>query len=181
MAEERVQRRLAAVMAADVVGYSRLSEADEAGTRARLRVLHLELLDPLIAADGGRIVKTMGDGILIEFPSVVDAVHSALAIQNAMRLRNVFISEEIRMELRIGVNTGDVIIEDDDIHGDGVNVAARLEQSNKDFNTDISFSHEIYTALTKKLYQQATLSGEIQLKGRSSATKVYTFKPSGEP
>jgi adenylate cyclase len=127
MAEERVQRRLAAILAADVVGYSRLIEADEAGTRARLRSLQLELFDPRIAADGGRIVKTMGDGFLVEFPSVIDAVHCALAIQRLMRLRNVGIPEIIRMELRIGVNTGDVIIEDDDIHGDGVNVAARLE------------------------------------------------------
>ena len=129
MAEERAQRRLTAILAADLVAYSRLIEADEAGTRARLKVLHLELIDPQITADDGRIVKTMGDGILVEFPSVVDAVHCALAIQRFMRLRNVGIPEEIRMVLRIGVNTGDVIIEGEDIHGDGVNVAARLEGS----------------------------------------------------
>ena len=127
MAEGRVQRRLAAILAADVVGYSRLIEADEEGTRARMKGLHLELIDPLIAADGGRIVKTMGDGILVEFPSVVDAVHSALSIQGAVRRRNADIAEEIRIEFRVGVNVGDVIIEGDDIHGDGVNIAARLE------------------------------------------------------
>ncbi len=88
MAEERAQRRLAAVLAADVVGYSRLMEADEEGTRARLRSLHYELIDPRIAADGGRIVKAMGDGSLGEFPSIVDAVRNALAIQSAMRRRN---------------------------------------------------------------------------------------------
>ena len=126
MAEGRVQRRLAAILAADVVGYSRLMEADEELTRARLRVLHYELIDPQIASDGGRIVKTMGDGILVEFPSVVDAVHCALAIQKLMGLRNLGTLEEARIALRIGVNIGDVIIEDDDIHGDGVNVAARL-------------------------------------------------------
>ena len=110
MAEERVQRRLAAILAADVVGYSRLIEADEEGTRARMKGLHLELIYPLIAADGGRIVKTMGDGILVEFPSVVDAVHSALSIQGAVRRRNADIAEEIRIEFRVGVNVGDVII-----------------------------------------------------------------------
>ena len=125
MAEQRVQRRLAAILAADVVGYSRLIEADEDLTRARLRSLHAELIDPRIAADGGRIVKTMGDGILAEFPSVVDAVRNALVIQSAMRHRNAEVPDEIRIELRVGVNVGDVIIEDDDIHGDGVNVAAR--------------------------------------------------------
>lgn len=127
MADERVQRRLAAILAADVVGYSRLMEADEQLTRARLRSLHHELIDPRIAADGGRTVKTMGDGILVEFPSVVDAVHCALSIQKQMELRNLGTPEESRIELRIGVNTGDVIIEGEDIHGDGVNVAARLE------------------------------------------------------
>ncbi len=127
MADERAQRRLAAILVADVVGYSRLIEADEEGTRARLRSLHSELIGPRIAADGGRIVKTMGDGILVEFPSVVDAVRNALSIQGAMRRRNADVPEETRIEFRIGVNLGDVIIEGDDIHGDGVNVAARLE------------------------------------------------------
>ena len=127
MAEERVQRRLAAILAADVVGYSRLMEADEEGTRARLRSLHSELIDPRIAADGGRIVKTMGDGILVEFPSIVDAVRNALAFQGAMQRRNADVPEEARIEFRVGVNLGDVIIEGDDIHGDGVNIAARLE------------------------------------------------------
>ncbi len=127
MAEERVQRRLAAILAADVVGYSRLMEADEEGTRTRLRSLHAELIDPRIAADGGRIVKTMGDGILVEFPSAVDAVRNALAIQDMMRRRNADIPEASRIQFRVGINVGDVIVEGDDIHGDGVNVAARLE------------------------------------------------------
>ena len=127
MAEERAQRRLAAILAADVVGYSRLMEADEEGTRARLRSLHSELIDPRIAADGGRIVKTMGDGILVEFPSIVDAVRNALAIQGAIRRRNADVPEATRIEFRFGINVGDVIVEGDDIHGDGVNIAARLE------------------------------------------------------
>ncbi len=101
MAEERVQRRLAAILAADVVGYSRLMEADEVGTRARLRSLHSELIDPRIAADGGRIVKTTGDGILVEFPSAVDAVQNALAIQSAMAGRNAELPEDRKLVFRV--------------------------------------------------------------------------------
>ena len=127
MADERVQRRLAAILAADVVGYSRLIEADEEGTRARLREVHSELIDPRIASDGGRIVKTTGDGILVEFPSAVDAVRNALAIQSAMTGYNAELAENQRLVFRVGINVGDVIIEGEDIHGDGVNIAARLE------------------------------------------------------
>ena len=127
MAEARVQRRLAAIMAADVVGYARLMVADEEGTRARLRSLRSELIDPRIAADGGRIVKTMGDGMLVEFPSAVDAVRNALDIQAVMGRRNADMVEQTRIEFRVGINVGDVLVEGDDIHGDGVNVAARLE------------------------------------------------------
>ena len=127
MAKERVQRRLAAILVADVVGYSRLMEADEEGTRARLKSLYSELIDPRIAADGGRIVKTMGDGILVEFSSAVNAVRNALDIQGAVRRRNADVPERTRIEFRIGINVGDVIVEGDDIHGDGVNVASRLE------------------------------------------------------
>ncbi len=126
MAEERVQRRLAAILAADVVGYSRLIEADEEGTRSRLRKIHSELIDPQIAADGGRIVKTTGDGILVEFPSAVDAVRNALALQSAMADHNAEMPKSQHLVFRVGINLGDVIIEGDDIHGDGVNVAARL-------------------------------------------------------
>jgi adenylate cyclase len=127
VAKERVQRRLAAILVADVVGYSRLVEADEEGTRARLKSLYSELIDPRIATDGGRIVKTMGDGILVEFPSAVDAVRNALDIQGAVRRRNADVPERTRIEFRVGINVGDVIVEGDDIHGDGVNVASRLE------------------------------------------------------
>jgi len=127
VSEKRVQRRLAAILAADIVGYSRLMEADEEGTRARVRNVHSELIDPQISADGGRIVKTMGDGILVEFPSAVDAVCNALAIQSAMAGRNAALPDGEHLVFRVGINLGDIIIEDDDIHGDGVNVAARLE------------------------------------------------------
>jgi adenylate cyclase len=127
MAEGRVQRRLAAILAADVVGYSRLMRADEVGTLAQLNALRKELLDPKIAEFGGRIVKTTGDGILIEFPSAVDAVQHAVDVQQAMGQRNASVPADRRMEIRMGINIGDVIVEGDDLFGDGVNVAARLE------------------------------------------------------
>jgi TolB-like protein/class 3 adenylate cyclase len=123
----RVERRLAAILAADVAGYSRLMERDEAGTLARLRSLRRDLIDPKIAEHKGRIVKTTGDGILIEFPSVVEAVACAVAMQREMAARNDAAVADERIEFRVGINSGDVIVEDSDIHGDGVNIAARLE------------------------------------------------------
>jgi len=127
MAEEHIQRRLAAILAADVVGYSRLMGTDEAGTRARFNAHLHDLIQPAIADHDGRIVKTMGDGLLVEFASVVNAVQCAVAIQTGMVDRNANEVEDRRLDFRIGVNLGDVIIEGDDIHGDGVNIAARLE------------------------------------------------------
>ncbi len=127
MAEQRVQRRLAAILAADVVGYSRLMGEDEAGTRARFNAHLNELIEPTIASRRGRIVKTTGDALLVEFASVVDAVQCAVDIQKGMADRNTDEPDDRRIDFRIGVNLGDVIIEGDDIHGDGVNVAARLD------------------------------------------------------
>ncbi|KAA3627441.1 MAG: hypothetical protein DWQ08_07785, partial [Proteobacteria bacterium] len=122
-----VTRRLSAVMQADVVGYSRLMERDETGTLEALRTHRDQLIDVAVSAHGGRIVKLMGDGALVEFPSAVQAVDCALAIQRGMSERNTAVPEDRRIVFRIGVNLGDVIIDGDDIHGDGVNVAARLE------------------------------------------------------
>ena len=127
MSEERVERRLAAILAADVAGYSRLMGADEVGTLARLKAHRRELIDPNITEHKGRIVKTTGDGLLIEFASVVDAVQCAVKVQAAMAERNAEVSAEQRIEFRIGINLGDIIIDEDDIFGDGVNIAARLE------------------------------------------------------
>ncbi|WP_436643164.1 adenylate/guanylate cyclase domain-containing protein [Microbaculum sp. FT89] len=127
MVQERVQRRLAAILAADMVGYSRLMRADEEGTIERQKALRRDLIDPEIAGHGGRIVKTMGDGLLVEFPSVVDAVKCAVAVQEAMTEREATIPEDLRIRYRVGINLGDIVIEDADIVGDGVNVAARLE------------------------------------------------------
>jgi adenylate cyclase len=120
-------RRLAAILAADVAGYSRLMGADEEGTLERLQALRRELLDPTIAEHKGRIVKTTGDGLLVEFASVVDAVRCAVAVQQAMPERSTGVVAGYRIELRIGINLGDVIVEGDDIYGDGVNITARIE------------------------------------------------------
>ncbi len=122
-----VQRRLAAILAADVAGYSRLMGADEEGTLARLKALRGEWVDPAIAEHHGRIVKTTGDGLLVEFASVVDAMRCANAVQREMAERNAAVPADSRIEFRIGVNLGDVIIDEGDIYGDGVNIAARLE------------------------------------------------------
>ena len=127
MTDGRVERRLAAILAADVAGYSRLIGQDEVGTLARLRAHRHELIDPKVAEHKGRIVKTTGDGILVEFPSVVEAVDCAIAVQRGMIERNARAPERQRIEFRVGINMGEIVVEDGDIFGDGVNVAARLE------------------------------------------------------
>ena len=127
MSGDRVERRLAAILAADVAGYSRLMEADEEGSLAALQAMRRELADPKIAEQRGRIVKTTGDGLLVEFASVVDAVRCAVEVQREMIARNTATPAQRRIEFRMGINLGDVIIEDGDIFGDGVNIAARLE------------------------------------------------------
>jgi adenylate cyclase len=128
MVEERAQRRLAAILAADVVGYSRLMDQGEAGTFERLRACRKELIEPEIAQHQGRVFKLMGDGLLAEFASVVEAVECAAVVQHAMAERNAGVAGDRRIDLRIGINLGDVIIEGEDRHGDGVNIAARLQQ-----------------------------------------------------
>src|SRR3974377_1765295 len=120
-------RRLAAILAADVAGYSRLMGADEEGTHERLKKLLHQLVDPKIKEHSGRIVKQTGHGLLVEFASIVDAVGCAAEIQEGMSDRNTDIAEDKRISFRIGINLGDVIVEPDDIFGDGVNIAARLE------------------------------------------------------
>jgi TolB-like protein/class 3 adenylate cyclase len=122
------QRRLAAIVSADVAGYSRLMGRDESGTLAALKALRQEVVDPAIASHGGRIVKTTGDGLLLEFPSVVNAVRCAVEVQTAMANCTAGIAEDRRIALRVGINIGDIIVEGDDIFGDGVNVAARLQE-----------------------------------------------------
>jgi class 3 adenylate cyclase len=127
MAEARAERRLAAILAADVVGYSRLMEADEAGTLNALKARRKSILEPLLSAYRGRIVKVMGDGVLVEFASVVNSVTCAVELQKRMAFANNGISEDRRIVLRAGINLGDVVVQDGDLYGDGVNIAARLE------------------------------------------------------
>ena len=127
MAEERIQRRLAAILAADVVGYGRLVREDEEGTLAAVRSDITEAFDPNVTAHNGRIFKTMGDGLLVEFASVVDSVRCAVEVQRTLADRNADRPEDRKIDFRIGVNLGDVVVEGDDLHGDGVNIAARLE------------------------------------------------------
>ena len=128
MARERIERRLAAILSADVAGYSRLMSGDEAGTLAALKAHRAEFIDPTVDEYGGRLVKLMGDGALVEFPSVVDAVECAIAVQHGMAERNAEVPESTRIAFRIGINLGDIIIEGDDIYGDGVNIAARIQE-----------------------------------------------------
>ena len=125
--QARVERRLVAILAADVAGYSRLIEANEEGTLARLTALRTEVIDRKIADHRGRIVKTTGDGMLVEFASVIDALRCAVEVQRAVSERNAGVPDDRRIEFRIGINVGDVVVEDGDIFGDGVNIAARLE------------------------------------------------------
>jgi adenylate cyclase len=127
VSEEGVERRLTTILAADVVGYSRLMAADEAGTLTSLKALRRELIEPKTAEHHGRVVKLMGDGTLMEFGSVVDAVRFAVDVQRTLAERNAGVPEDRRITYRMGINIGDVIIEGEDIYGDGVNIAARLE------------------------------------------------------
>src|SRR5215475_2155441 len=127
MAEERAKRRLAAILAADVVGYSRLVEQDEAGTLAAVAERRKAILEPLFAKYRGRVVRLMGDGTLAEFASAVDAVQCAVDIQRAMKEANAMLPEDRAIVLRVGLNLGDVVVDGDDLYGDGVNIAARLE------------------------------------------------------
>jgi class 3 adenylate cyclase len=128
LGRERLERRLTAILAADVAGYSRLTGVDEEGTHVQLQDHLRSLVDPKIAEHRGRVVKNTGDGLLAEFSSVVDAVRSALAVQRGMAQRNADVPKEKRIEFRIGINVGDVMIDRGDIFGDGVNVAARLKR-----------------------------------------------------
>ena len=123
-----MERRLAAILVGDVVGYSHLMEVDEAGTLAALKAHREDVIHPKVAEHKGRVVKLMGDGALVEFPSVVEAVQCALEVQKELSTRNANVPQDRRIEFRIGVNLGDVIVEGDDIYGDGVNIAARLER-----------------------------------------------------
>jgi TolB-like protein/class 3 adenylate cyclase len=171
VAQERVERRLAAILVADVVGYSRLVGMDEEGTIARLNSLRKELIDPSIAKHHGRIVKTTGDGVLVEFPSVVDAVRNAVEVQRALAEREAVVPEDRRIEFRVGVNSGDIIVQGDDILGDGVNVAARLEGLAKPGG--ICIPRKVFHEVRNKLDVGYEYIGEQKVKNIETPVPVY--------
>jgi adenylate cyclase len=171
MAEERAQRHLAAILAADVVGYSRLMEQDEAGTYERLRAHRKELFEPEIARHHGRVFKLMGDGLLAEFGSVLDAVECAVALQRSMAGRNADLGESQRIDVRVGINLGDVIVEGEDRHGEGVNIAARLQALAAPGG--IAVSRTVAEHVKHKLGVKFESLGEHQVKNIAEAVHVY--------
>ena len=171
MAEERLQRRLAAILSADVVGYSRLMGLDEAGTLSRLNALRRGFIDPTIAAHAGRIVKLMGDGALVEFASAVDAVTCAIEIQRQLREHDAGRLEANPIQFRIGINVGDIIIEGEDILGDGVNVAARIEGIAEPGG--ISISEDAWRQVQGKVAANFVDAGEQSLKNIARPVRVY--------
>jgi len=178
MSEQRVERRLAAILAADVVGYSRLVGVDEVGTLERLRVLRRELADPMIKEHRGRIVRITGDGLLVEFASVVDAVRCAVDIQREMALRNAEVPVDQRIEFRIGINLGDIMNDGQDIYGDGVNVAARLEALATPGG--ICVSRVVRDQVRDKLNFSFDDRGEQQVKNIARPVRVFDVKIAGE-
>lgn len=167
-------RRLSAILAADVVGYSRLMGADEAGTLARLKSLRKMLVQPKITARGGRIVKLMGDGLRAEFPSVVEAIRCTVEIQKAMEQNDPGLPEEQRIRLRMGVNVGDILVEGSDIYGDGVNIAVRLE--NLAEPGGICLSQQAYDQIGTRLDIRCEDLGEQQVKNIARPVRVYRIK-----
>src|SRR6516164_9931193 len=167
-------RRLAAILAADVAGYSRLTGADEEGTHERLKALRHDLVNPKIAEHHGRLVKTTGDGLLVEFGSVVDAVRCAVAVQQAMPERNTGVGADRRIELRIGINLGDVIVEGDDLYGDGVNIAVRIEALAD--AGGVSVSNTVHDQVRDRLPFLFEDLGEQQVKNIARPVRVYRVR-----
>src|SRR6201997_2339743 len=175
MASERPQRKLAAILAADVVGYSRLAGADEDRILARLRALRSDLIDPTIALHHGRVVKRTGDGMLIEFRSVVDAARCAIEVQNGMAERNAGLPQERRIDFRIGIHLGDVVEESDgDLMGDGVNIAARLEGIAEP--GAICLSEDAYRQVKGRLDLAVTDLGPTRLKNIVEPVRAYSLQ-----
>ena len=173
-------RKLAAILVTDIVGFSRLTGADEERTLARVRALRGDLIDPTIAAHRGRIVKTTGDGSIVEFRSVVDAVRCAIEVQTGLIERNAGVPPDRRIECRIGVHLGDVVEESDgDLMGDGVNIAARLEGVAKP--GAICLSEDAYRQVKGRLDLKVTDLGATQLKNIAEPIRVYSLEVGGQP
>src|ERR1700728_850442 len=179
MAEERVNRKLAAILAADVVGYSRLMGVDEEGTLAALKQHRQAVFDPAVAAHHGRVVKLIGDGTIAEFGSVVDAVHCALSVQRSSGLLPDEAQHQPKIVLRIGINLGDVIIEGDDIYGDGVNIAARLEPLAEPGG--ICVSSIVNESVGNRIDAQFRDSGNISVKNIDRPIRVWKWHPDSTP
>ncbi len=178
MTEERVNRKLAAILAADVVGYSRLMGADEAGTLAALKHHRQSIFDPAVAAHNGRIVKLIGDGTIVEFGSVVDAVNCALSVQRSDGALPDEALHQPKIVLRIGINLGDVIIEGDDIYGDGVNIAARLEPLAEPGG--VCVSSIVNESVGNRIDVRFNDSGEINVKNIDRPIRVWKWHPSSD-
>ncbi len=178
MAEQRLQRRLAAILSADVVGYSRLLGTDEAGTLARLKALRRDVIDPNIAGHSGRIVKLMGDGVLVEFGSAVDAVACAIEIQKHVPKHEAAGAGADSIRFRVGINVGDIIIDGDDILGDGVNIAARIEGVAAPGG--ISLSEDAWRQVQSKVAAKFFDDGEHSLKNIAGPVRVYRVELGGE-
>lgn len=179
MAEERAQRRLAAIMSADVAGYSKRMEADEAGTLAALKALRSDIFAPAVKEHNGRIVKLMGDGALVEFASVVDAVGCAIAIQKALAAQRDASPAAESVDLRIGVNLGDIMIEGRDIYGDGVNLAARLQEAAAP--GEVVLNAGTHNHVAGKVGAQFTDSGEETLKNIARPQRLFRWSPENAP
>ncbi|WP_338691758.1 adenylate/guanylate cyclase domain-containing protein [Bradyrhizobium sp. 26S5] len=178
MSNERVERRLAAVLAADVAGYSRLMGADEEETLARLKAVRKTTVDPTIASHRGHVVKTTGDGMLIEFASAVDAVRGAVEIQRSVAEQNAGVPPDQRIEFRIGIHVGDVIFDDNDIFGDGVNIAARLESIAEPGG--ICMSDDAYRQVRGKVEIAYDDIGQQSLKNIAEPMRAWRVRPSGQ-
>jgi adenylate cyclase len=178
MAEERVQRRLAAILAADVAGYSRLMQDDEAGTLASLKTRRSEVLRPALDRHRGRVFKFMGDGVLVEFASAVDAVECAVQLQQGMESANADLPADRRIRLRIGINLGDVMVEGSDLYGDGVNIAARLEALADPGSVIVS--RTVFNHVRGKVKLGFDDLGEQQLKNIAEPVRIYRLQPHGE-
>src|SRR4029077_11222000 len=178
MTSERVERRLAAVLAADVAGYSRLMGLDEEGTLARLKAVRKALVDPTIAVHRGRIVKTTGDGMLVEFASAVDAVRCAIEVQHGMAGHNADGLPHTRIELRIGIHVGDIIFDDNDIFGDGVNIAARLEGIAEPGG--VCMSDDAYRQVRGKVEIACDDMGEQSLRNIAEPMRAWRVRLTGQ-
>src|SRR5215475_14448555 len=177
MAEGRHERRLAAILAADVAGYSRLMGSDEEGTLAALKTIQRDVIDPKIAEYRGRLVKTTGDGMLIEFSSVVDALRCAVGVQQAMAKRNAGVVGNERIEFRVGINLCDIIVDSGDIFGDGVNIAARLEAIAEP--EGICISEDAYRQVKGKVDLSFEDIGELRLKNIVAPVRAYRVRLAG--